>query len=50
MIFIWDLIQVGKASDAIITLIGQYFSDFTDIFFTDIALNLVRGIHDVLQS
>ena len=50
MVFVGSIIKVGKAAETVVRVIGQDFGDFADVFFADIALDLVGGVYDILKK
>jgi hypothetical protein len=50
MVFVGSLIEVGKAAETVVRVIGQDFGDFANVFFANIALDLVGGVHDILKK
>lgn len=50
MVFVGSVIEVGKTAETVVRVIGQDFGDFADVFFANIALDLVGGVYDILKK
>lgn len=50
MVFFRSVIQVGKTADTVVAVVSEDLGDFGDVFFADIALNLVGGVHNILKK